>query len=186
MNFNADELIFEKIIPNSKLIDQNSIGLTNVKNGQLVVSWIKPENVSGEDKLFTIVFVSKDDGQLSDNIAITDDKLTSEAYDNELNIHNLYLEFRNIIENKGNYALYQNIPNPFVNETTISFTLPESQNATISFTDITGRVLKKVSKFFNKGKNSITVSFDDMVSGVIYYKLETGKFTATRKMINIR
>jgi len=186
MNFNADELIFEKIIPNSKLIDQNSIGLTNVKNGQLVVSWIKPENVSGEDKLFTIVFVSKDDGQLSDNIAITDDKLTSEAYDNELNIHNLYLEFRNIIENKGNYALYQNIPNPFVNETAISFTLPESQNATISFTDITGRVLKKVSKFFNKGKNSITVSFDDMVSGVIYYKLETGKFTATRKMINIR
>ncbi len=186
MNFNADELEFKELIPNTKLIDRNSFGLSYIKNGQLVVSWIKPENIMEEDKLFTIVFTTKNTGNLSDNIAITDDRITSEAYDNELNIHNMDLEFRNIVENKEEYALYQNIPNPFVNETTISFNLPENQNATITFTDITGRILKKISKDFHKGKNSVTVSFDNMVSGVIYYKLETGRFTSTRKMIYIK
>ena len=186
MNFNADELEFKELIPNTKLIDRNSFGLSYIKNGQLVVSWIKPEKMMEEDKLFTIVFTTKNTGNLSDNIAITDDRITSEAYDNELNIHNMDLEFRNIVENKEEYALYQNIPNPFVNETTISFNLPENQNATITFTDITGRILKKISKDFHKGKNSVTVSFDNMVSGVIYYKLETGRFTSTRKMIYIK
>ncbi len=186
LNFNNDELIFEKIIPNTKLIDKNSFGLSEIKDGQLVVSWIKPENVTNQDKLFTIVFKTTNAGQLSNNLTITDNKITSEAYDNEFNIHNMHIEFRNTIENKGDYALYQNIPNPFVNETTIAFYLPESQYAAITFTDITGRILKKISKYFHKGKNSITVSFDDMVSGVIYYKLETEKYTSTKKMINIK
>ncbi|MEZ4906994.1 MAG: T9SS type A sorting domain-containing protein [Saprospiraceae bacterium] len=82
--------------------------------------------------------------------------------------------------------LYQNIPNPFRYETTISSDMENSDNMTLEFFDVTGKVLKRINKYFDKGLNSVKVEFDDDINGVIYYRMTTGEFTKTLKMLKIK
>src|SRR5690606_28582692 len=82
------------------------------------------------------------------------------------------------------FALYQNQPNPFKNETVIGFNLPESGTAKLKFFDLTGNLLNVVEGEFEQGYNEISVSSADFpLNGLIYYRLEFGHHFATKKMI---
>ena len=110
---------------------------------------------------------------------------SSEAYNDDASLMNLGLEF-NASSNleTPEFALLQNRPNPFNNETLIAFTLPESTAGTVTIYDVAGRVLKQYEGDFNKGFNEITVNRSDLSgSGLIYYQLETPTDVATMKMI---
>ena len=53
--------------------------------------------------------------------------------------------------------------------------------------DVTGKVLRVVKGDYSKGLNLINVRYQDLLSqGVLYYQLDTDRYTATRKMIVIR
>ena len=82
------------------------------------------------------------------------------------------------------YELAQNKPNPFSGSTTVSFDLPKSTTATLSVMDVTGRIIWSYTDEFNKGTQSIIISERDInATGVLYYQLEAGDYTATKKMI---
>ena len=85
------------------------------------------------------------------------------------------------------FALYQNEPNPFEDQTTIGFTLPAASAATLTVYDEIGRVVFTQQGDYGKGYNAIAI--DRMMlntTGVLYYKLETATDVATKKMIQIR
>ncbi|MBK9335876.1 MAG: T9SS type A sorting domain-containing protein [Lewinellaceae bacterium] len=85
------------------------------------------------------------------------------------------------------FELYQNQPNPFVNKTQIGFHLPEATTATLTIFDETGRMLFTQKGDFAKGYNAVTVDRSVLnTTGVLYYKLETAKESATRKMIQTK
>jgi len=125
---------------------------------------------------------AKNNGQLINQLNLVTD-LNPEAYNEDLDIMGLELNYRN--EATGGFALYQNTPNPFSNETEISFSLPEDGNVTITVFDVTGKVILKKSGEFVKGYNSVKMSKDDLknLSGVMYYKVENEENMAVRKMI---
>ncbi len=131
-------------------------------------------------------FTAKNSGKLSSYIKLSSDITATEAYDNNLEVMDMKLRFRDNGQDVKGYALYQNVPNPFSKETTVMFDLPSNQKATLSFYDVTGRKIDEISKVFNKGRNLVNVSFDDKVSGIIYYTLETDGFTQTKKMITLK
>ncbi len=82
------------------------------------------------------------------------------------------------------FGLLQNRPNPFSDRTMIGFNLPTAGHANISIFDATGRLLKTYQGDFIKGYHEIEVTYGDLASkGVFYYRLETDKFTASRKMM---
>ena len=82
------------------------------------------------------------------------------------------------------FALYQNQPNPFTSETSISFRLPESGRATLRVFSAEGRLVKTVIGEFAEGNNVITFRKGDFGStGVFYYELETPKHSDRKKMI---
>jgi hypothetical protein len=84
------------------------------------------------------------------------------------------------------YQLEQNRPNPFQNETSIGFVLPESMAASLEVFDLTGRLLKSVNGSFVKGYNTIRIEKDELnVSGILYYRLRAGDYVNTKKMIVI-
>ena len=59
-------------------------------------------------------------------------------------------------------------------------------DATVTIYDVTGKTLKVIKQSFNKGYNTIELNKNELGSvGVLYYKLEAGDFTATRKMVVI-
>lgn len=80
-------------------------------------------------------------------------------------------------------VLHQNRPNPFSQETTISFVLPETNTATLTVYDITGRQVYSVSKTFNSGNNEVVL--DKSVfqnSGTYIYRLTSDKYSAVKRM----
>ena len=85
------------------------------------------------------------------------------------------------------YALGQNYPNPFNPSTKINFALPEAGNVKIIIFDILGR---EITTLVNEYKTSgiYTVDFDasSLSSGVYFYRMESGSFTDTKKMLLVK
>jgi len=82
------------------------------------------------------------------------------------------------------YQLYQNYPNPFNPTTTIEFTLKEKAYTELVVYDLLGREIKKlIAEEINKGKHSIQFDGQDLPSGVYFYRLKSGNFVQTKKMI---
>jgi len=86
-----------------------------------------------------------------------------------------------------NYSLGQNYPNPFNPETRISYSLPEESYVRLSVFNSMG---EKVAELFSgekpAGNHVITFNADKFSTGVYYYRIETEKFTHTRKMILLK
>jgi hypothetical protein len=86
-------------------------------------------------------------------------------------------------ELKGNY------PNPFNPETTISFSVAESGSVELSVYNVKGQKVKTlVSSNVEAGSHQITWKGNDdrgnlVASGIYFYKLRTGRYTSTKKMI---
>ena len=86
----------------------------------------------------------------------------------------------------ADFALYQNEPNPFTATTVIGFVMPEAADATLTVYDVTGKVITVLNGNYAKGYNEIELSKSDLgAAGVLYYQLDSGDFTATKKMIII-
>ena len=84
------------------------------------------------------------------------------------------------------FALYQNEPNPFTTNTVIGFEMPQASDATLTVLDVTGKVITTINGNYAKGYNEIELSKSDLgAAGVYYYQLDSGDFTATKKMIII-
>jgi photosystem II stability/assembly factor-like uncharacterized protein len=87
----------------------------------------------------------------------------------------------------SHYALNQNYPNPFNPSTTIRFQLPRSQHVTLTVYNAIGeRVETLISQTLRVGAYSIEWDAKHRPSGVYFYRLETGGYTETKKMIVIR
>jgi photosystem II stability/assembly factor-like uncharacterized protein len=92
----------------------------------------------------------------------------------------------------NNYYLSQNYPNPFNPSTTISYSVPVVEtgyNPTVRIIiyDITGREVKRlVNTSQAKGSYEVEFNGDNFSSGIYYYKLSSGNFSQTRKMLLIK
>jgi hypothetical protein len=85
------------------------------------------------------------------------------------------------------FSLKQNFPNPFNPVTNIEFAVPVSSNVKIAVYDITGREIAiLVNSNMRPGIYRIDWNAADMPSGAYFYKLTTGNFTETRRMILVK
>jgi hypothetical protein len=85
------------------------------------------------------------------------------------------------------YSLSQNYPNPFNPSTTIKYTLPVSENVKLSVYDITGReVAVLVNEYKTSGIYEVNFDASKLASGVYFYKIQAGEFTATKKMLLVK
>lgn len=84
------------------------------------------------------------------------------------------------------FSLHQNAPNPFRNETTISFSIPAATHATLTIHDAVGRAVATLVDE-DMGAGFFSVNWDGAVpSGVYFCRLEAGDFHATTRMTAVR
>ena len=85
------------------------------------------------------------------------------------------------------YSLEQNFPNPFNPSTKINFSLPVEGFVTL---DVYNSIGQKVTTLVNETKSAGTyaVDFDasDLTSGIYFYKISSGNFSETKKMILLK
>jgi hypothetical protein len=90
-------------------------------------------------------------------------------------------------EMPSSYYLGQNYPNPFNPVTKIEFTLPKDDFVTIKVFDILGReVAELVSKNMKAGSYEVTLDASRLSTGVYFYRMQTGRFAETKKMILVK
>lgn len=138
--------------------------------------------VRAGDVLFNVVYEGAFDA--STQLEISSDVITAEIYDDALNVSGLSLNYRGATDN---VVLYQNTPNPFMDNTTINVYMPRDARANLSIYDINGKLLKSYNNDLTKGMNTITVGKDELAaSGVLFYTLSTADFTATKRMVVLK
>lgn len=91
---------------------------------------------------------------------------------------------RNDAEIPSEFTLTGAHPNPFNPSTTISFSLPEASQITMSVYDLSGRVVATLnSSWLEAGSHEIVFDGSNLSSGVYLYRLNAGTHNAVGKMV---
>ena len=80
--------------------------------------------------------------------------------------------------------LYQNFPNPFNPNTSISFDIKEGETGVLSIYNIKGQLI--VAKEFETGNHSYTWDARERSSGIYLYKLKTNSYSKLIKMLLVK
>jgi hypothetical protein len=87
----------------------------------------------------------------------------------------------------ANYELGQNYPNPFNPETSIRIAIRSGGFVSLKVFDVAGReVLTGVQEVLKPGVYNVQLNTSELPSGVYFYRLNAGAFTATKKMTLLR
>jgi hypothetical protein len=89
------------------------------------------------------------------------------------------------------FSLHQNYPNPFNPETVIHFTVPKRSGVKLTIYDVSGRRVRSFVRNCQPGTHGVmwdgkNSSGETVASGVYFYRLTTGDYEETRKMVLLR
>jgi hypothetical protein len=89
------------------------------------------------------------------------------------------------------FALHTAYPNPFNPFTNLSFTLPEVMSYSLKIYNVAGQLVRSFDGVGSASLNVVTWDGKDNVgsevsSGVYFYKLTAGSFSATEKMVMMK
>lgn len=90
-------------------------------------------------------------------------------------------------ETPSNFLLEQNYPNPFNPSTVIRYQLPISGDVTLKVYDLLGNeVATLVNEYLPTGSYEVEFNASDLSNGIYFYKLQSGSFVETKKMILLK
>lgn len=85
------------------------------------------------------------------------------------------------------YSLSQNYPNPFNPSTTISYSIKEAGLVQLKVFDILGKeVTELVNKNQEPGNYNLTFDASNLPSGIYFYRLTSGNYSAIKKLILLK
>jgi hypothetical protein len=130
-----------------------------------------------------LVVQPDEDMRLADAFRLTSRLTTTEAYDaatEERMAMNLVVGDQEV---KPALTLYQNVPNPFLEETRIGFFLPEGGKAQLVIQDALDRTIREIRGEYEAGYNEVRLDRRGLAPGVLYYTLRYEDKTLSKTMI---
>jgi hypothetical protein len=87
----------------------------------------------------------------------------------------------------ASFSLSQNYPNPFNPSTVINFSVPKSGRVRISVYNQLGQQVALIADGdYSSGNHSINFNGASLASGIYYYRIISGSFTQTKKMVLLK
>jgi hypothetical protein len=151
-------------------------------NGTFPPTWKKDSvDLPGSSNTTSIRFRLKTDGATQSNGILLDDIEvvggTPITNVEQSEVPNIPKEF----------SLRQNYPNPFNPSTVIEYQLPAKNMVSLKVFDILGReVITLVDKHQEAGIYQITFNGANLPSGIYLYRLQSGTFTETKKLVLLK
>ena len=192
--------VLDFIETNNVALDMN-FGNTQTQNGMITTLWLT-ENLNGYTLadgtvIFELKFQVIGHNGESSSILINSAITNAEAYNNNIETLSLSLnggivsvtEMTTVSGNHADgYVLNQNAPNPFNENTRISFSLPYEDKVVISIYDLFGKKVDEFSGIYTKGLHTIiwngtNSNGNRLSSGTYYYKMLSGKYVNVKKMV---
>jgi hypothetical protein len=150
---------------------------------EITTSW--NGQAKGAANVFAVTFTANKSGKLSEMMTVGSSLTPAVANDATGTEMNINLKFSTGKVAGGEFALYQNTPNPVAQETSIGFNMPKDGAAKLTIYSVEGKVVMTKNIDAKAGVNQVTINKSELTSGVLYYRLETADFSATKKMIVI-
>lgn len=159
-------------------------GQTLVDRGILTTSWhsLLSHEITGP--LFTLTFQANKTGTLNELLNITSNHTPAEAYSFSGNFLDVSLTFSE--PSPIPFAVYQNIPNPFNQQTSLSFDLPDKGNVVFQLVNSQGQIVIKQESDYLKGTNEMSLDTRHLPEGTYYYQLATPFGVITKKMMKVQ
>ncbi|MBU0472707.1 MAG: T9SS type A sorting domain-containing protein [Bacteroidetes bacterium] len=147
--------------------------------------------VASEGQRFDVVKIANLDDDSELEIVYTDGNQINRVPIAIVNFDAAVSVNENIVPNE--FYLSQNYPNPFNPSTTIKYSIPLSaeyhsvQPTTLKVFDILGReVTTLVNEQQKAGNYEVNFDASNFTSGIYFYRLQSGSFVATQKMVLLR
>jgi hypothetical protein len=142
----------------------------NFQKWPVIGTWIWPNNYVGQTYEQELAYLKN---FIRDRLTFMSGKLISSAE-----------EYESVPED---YSLFQNYPNPFNPATMISYELPKEELVVISIYNSLGEKIDVLNNSIQPaGKHKLNFSAHNYPSGIYFYKLEAGYYSAVRKMIVLK
>ena len=190
IDYNKEVLELQKIIPGAiENLGERNFGLFE-RHGMITTSWNGQTDVSDSEVLFTLEFVGLDHANLRDELTVSSRKTLKEAIKTNGEILGVDLKFNSehgeiILSEAQN--LYQNYPNPFVQETMISYYVPESSSIQLKIVDALGKVVKVLERDVEAGYHEEILKSNDIgPSGIYTYELTSNFGQLSKQMIIVK
>ena len=186
LNYDASRLEFAGITSDQVEFNADQYALISEETGTVTVSWHNAEGVylTNDEAAFNVEFNSVNGGFADEWVSITDDVTPAQLY--TVDGETYTLRWSGSADVAEGYVLHQNTPNPFQGVTTIGFEMPAQQEYRLEVFDMSGKVVKTFEGLGQRGYQSLDIDlsgFSD--ASVLYYQLNTGSFSATKKMVII-
>jgi len=152
--------------PDTIFVDASVVLKVGAKNGQYNLGYLTTKNST-------------------DLIAHFADFWSDTAMNNKITVTGgTSVEEKSLGRIPDSYGLSQNYPNPFNPSTAIRFELKERSAVRLSIFDITGREIETlVDGLREAGSYEVSFAPEHLASGVYLYRLKTGDFVTTLKMV---
>ena len=142
----------------------------------------KAQDVESSETLFEIVIRAKSDINVENAFTLTSKVTETEAYRGYNEVVDMKLE--SSIEELASILSVN--PNPWIDQTDVSFTMPESGEGRWEFYDVNGRLIYTRTETYSIGDHKMVVKREDIrTSGIVYIKLVTDGGIAEYKMMVI-
>lgn len=185
MDFHGSEIL--TVVPEMIDFSEANVAWDKLQEGIFRISWntLGSQEIEKGDKLAEILISGKKDEVL--------------VYEDVVGFNQVYgLDGSSVITKQIAFQsaegtiskelrLDQNVPNPFKDETTIGFSIPESGLVTLKISDMKGSLLHKVERSFDEGQNEIVLKGDLFdYSGLLYYQIQYGDKVVSKRMMVIK
>ena len=89
--------------------------------------------------------------------------------------------------NPSSFVLFQNYPNPFNPSTTIRYSLPRRSQVTLSVYNTLGQLVSTLANGEEQaGYHEVKLDGTGLASGLYFYRLQTGGYVQTKKLLILR
>ncbi len=194
--FDPAYLQFETVAPaeGGLPFTEDHFGTFNIDEGELRMVWAQATGIQVAEAApaFILQFKALQSGaMLSDVLQLDNEILPALCYAANLDESTVQLQY-SVSTSTNNPAAGDALnlrvqPNPFVQETTVTFHLPESCEAQLRVYDLNGRELLRVKNTYPAGSNYELLNLGAAFgSGVYYCELTTPFGVVTRKMTSVR
>jgi hypothetical protein len=179
MNLNGLEVM--DIVPGANTTTDNFAVFTSTTLGNQSMT----TSIDANAGAFSVKFRAAKAGQLSEMLSVSSRITKAVAFSTEGAAQEVAIRFNGTTGTvaAAGFELFQNTPNPVKGATVVSFNLPTAGEATLTITNAEGRIVKSVSGAFAKGLNSVTINRSDLQAGILFYQVNSGEFSAVKKMI---
>jgi hypothetical protein len=155
-------------------------------------------SVNDAEGAFAVKFRATKAGDLSKMLSVSSRITPAMAYVtspvaggySDVEMLDIALRFRSpagmAVSSEG-FAIYQNVPNPWKEQTTIGFNLPVADHVTLTVYDQLGRTVHTQEGDFAKGYNAFVLNKSILgTNTILFYTISTSTDNATKQMLQVK